>query len=77
MQLIGNLQAEVDAKEQFMHPMVPRLGGWVENVKKFVTEIVDVEEHKGGVSGRGWAWLLHSITEQLSVSLSLSQPSLS
>ena len=47
MQLIGNLQTEVDAKEQYMLPMVPCLSSWVENVKKFVAEIVDVEEHAG------------------------------
>ena len=48
MKLIGNLQIEVDAKEQYMYPIVPRLGGWVENAKKFVMEIVDVEDHTGG-----------------------------
>ena len=39
---------EVEAKEQYMLPMVPRLISWVESMKKFVTEFVDVEDHTSG-----------------------------
>ena len=39
---MGNLQTDVDAKEQFMSPMVTLLKEGVEKVKKYVNHLIDV-----------------------------------
>lgn len=42
LQAMGNLQTEVDVKEQFMSPMVTILQCGVVEVKKYVDTLLDV-----------------------------------
>ena len=44
LQNIGNLQSEVEAKEQFMQPMSAFLAEGVEEVKTYVSKLIDVED---------------------------------
>ena len=44
LQSIGNLRNEVEAKEQFLSPMLPVLQQGVVDVKKFISAIIDVED---------------------------------